>query len=101
MATRSPARTHTKARYSVETISRQVAIETESGGRIILTDPEVEAVEFISWGDAITLGKKLLDLIKTSPTFPTPPPDDGDGGDGPDITIIISGGTDITITIPR
>lgn len=99
MATRTKGTTQSKAKYSVETISKKVAIETESGDRIILNDPEIDAVEFISWGDAITLGKKLLDLIKTGPTFPTPPPGDGGGGGGGP-TIIISGdhnGTTIII----
>jgi hypothetical protein len=38
-----------KPRYSVATISKTVAIETELGDRIILTDPDIETVEFISW----------------------------------------------------
>jgi hypothetical protein len=84
--------------YSIQTVSRQVAIGTDSGDTIILTDPDITALEFPSWGDIADLAKKIKDLISTGPTFPT----DNGGGKG-DITIIIgdvSGGT-IGITIPR
>lgn len=80
--------------YSIETVSKQVAIRTESGGTIILTDPDISALEFPSWGDIADFAKKIKDLISTGPTFPT----DG-GGTGGDvtITIVINGGT---VTIP-
>jgi hypothetical protein len=98
MATRTKDGGNSKAKYSVETISKIVAIETESGDEIILTDPEIDAVEFVSWGDVIGLGKKLLDLISTGPTFPTPPTDGGGKGGGP--IIVISGdGNHTTIII--
>jgi hypothetical protein len=47
-------------------------------------------------GDPLSRGKKLLDLIKTSPTLPVLPTDDGSGGP----VIIISGnGNNTTIVI--
>lgn len=79
--------------YSVETVSRQVAIRTGSGGTVILQDPDISALEFPSWGDVIDLAKKIKDLVSTGPTFPT----DNGGGDKNVITIIINGGT---VTIP-
>lgn len=82
-------------KYSIQTISRQVAIETDPGAKIVINDPDAVALSWPSWPTLADLAKKIADMI-SSPTFPVPP---SGGNGGGDITIVVGDGNDGTVII--